>query len=209
MSSYITGAYQQMQNVYEGVKSPPYEKLDGLLSTGESYFNKLGYIPGISIMTGQAREAFGWFEVILGVSSGGLRNIAAGFQKDEAAKEKLYKQAEVDFSYAINGLGNVVRGNIEKFPLWDLYATAINKLVLVVYDFFQVRMNYGHEAASHGDTPYKNPLLRSFSQPKELEIECEQGKWFDDPSKVATHDSGDPAVSKVLDLDARLKENAF
>lgn len=157
MPSCVMDAAQSARNVYEGIKNPPYQELDAKLAQAESYLNKFGYIPGISIVSGTCREYFGYVEVLLGVSSGALRNIAAQLIKDEDAKKRLYEQAEIDFSYAINGLGNIVRGNIEKFAYWDLWALAINKLVLMTYDLIQIRMNYGHETEA-----YKHPILRSF-----------------------------------------------
>jgi len=164
MLSYITSAYTQVRDAYEGVKNPPYKEIDAKLEQIDSALNKLGWIPGISIVTGTVREGLGYVEIVGGLSGAALRNIAASFTSDKAAKESLYKQAEVELSYAINGLGNVVRGNIEKLPIWDLWAIAVNKLVLFTYDLIQFRMNYGHE-----ETTYKHPILRSFLPDQEMD----------------------------------------
>jgi hypothetical protein len=163
MVSYISSAYTQIKDAYEGVKNPPYQAIDAKLEQIESALNKLGWIPGISIVSGTVREGLGYVEILGGLAAAALRNIAASITSDKAAKERLYKQAEVELSYAINGLGNVVRGNIEKLPFWDLWAIAVNKAVLFTYDLLQVRMNYGHEEAS-----YKHPILRSFPAEQEM-----------------------------------------
>lgn len=164
MSTYIRNATQEVSDLWSVVKSPPYAQIDAKLSSVENILNKAGWIPGVSILSGTAREYLGYVELLMGAASGTMRNIAAKFSSSEEAKEKLYKQAEVDFSYCMNGLGNIVRGNVEKLPAWDVWAIGINKLILFSYDVVGLRFNYGHEVVSERDIP----LLRSFNETQKV-----------------------------------------
>lgn len=158
--SFMVRAHEQASDAWNMIKNPPYQEIDAQLSRVEGILNKLGWIPGVSYFSGEAREWLGRLQMIMGAVFGIIRNIVAKFTNDQAAKERLYKQAEVDFSYCMNGFGNVVRARIERREAWDVWNLVTNKVALFSYDAIGLRFNYGHEVMSSRDIP----LLRSFEQ---------------------------------------------
>lgn len=150
-------AKKEVLDTLEGIKNPPYQKIDEKFVQIETQLNRFGWIPVVSIGTGIARECLGLAQIVIGITYALLRHISANFTKDPEVKQKLYKQAEIEMSYVINGLGNIVRGEIERFTIWNLQAIVINKIALFLYDMTQLRMNYGYE-----DSTQKHTYMRSF-----------------------------------------------
>jgi len=158
--SFINKSINEVSDLWEMAKNPPYEAIDADLKRVDLFLNKAGLIPGVSLVTGQVRESLGYLQIVIGLALACFHQAGAKFTSDEEAKARLYKQAEIDFSYCTNGIGNVFRGNVEKAPLWAVTSMLYSKLILLAYDVVGLRLNYGHEKASPRDIP----LLRLFTE---------------------------------------------
>ena len=161
--SCVTNLYSKMRTTVaetlDSVINPDYKAIDKDLKRIEQFLNKAGWVPGVSIATGAARESMGYLEVVIGLALGCFHQAAARFARDEKTREKFYKSAEIDFSYCVNGMGNIFRGKLEQAPLWAIPALVYSKLVLVAYDAIALRLNYGHEEKEGREIQ----LLRNFA----------------------------------------------
>lgn len=161
--SFVTNLYSKMSSTvaetWDSVVNPDYKAIDKELKRIEKFLNKGGWIPGVSIATGAVRESLGYLEVVIGLSLACFHQAAARFTSDEKTREKFYKSAEIDFSYCLNGAGNVFRGKLEQAPLWAIPALIYSKLGLIAYDAIALRLNYGHEEKEGREIQ----LLRNFA----------------------------------------------
>ena len=131
----ITSLFSRMRSTVtealDSVVNPDYKAADQELKRIEKFLNKGGWIPGVSIATGAVRESLGYLEVVIGLTLACFHQVVARTTKDEKTREKFYKYAEVDFSYCLNGAGNIFRGKLEQAALWAIPALVYSKLVLI------------------------------------------------------------------------------
>ncbi|MCB1067595.1 MAG: hypothetical protein KDK56_05360 [Simkania sp.] len=161
--SFITNLYSKMHTTvsetFDSIVNPDYKAIDTDLKRIEKFLSKAGWIPGVSLATGAARESMGYLEVVIGLALGCFHQAAARLTKNEETRDKFYKSAEIDFSYCVNGMGNIFRGKLEQAPLWAIPALIYSKLVLIAYDAIALRLNYGHEEKEGREIQ----LLRNFA----------------------------------------------
>lgn len=124
---------------------PNYEKLDGHLQYIETKIaNRAGYIPGLSIFTGLARQKLGLAQIIAGIALAAFHRIFGHLSSDKEVREKFYKASIIDFTYSVNGCGNFVRGQLEQM---SLIIPLISSLAFFAYDQ-KLRLNYKSEKNS-------------------------------------------------------------
>ena len=83
------------------------------LKSFEQKLNPLGYLPGISIVSGTVRALFGIAEMISGLAK-------AAFQTMNPNRNLETQKTRIDFDIELcmHGLANIVRGVIESIPLF-------------------------------------------------------------------------------------------
>ena len=118
---------------------PNYEEIDGHLGYIETKIaNRAGYIPGLCILTGLARQKVGLVQVVAGIALAAFHGIVGYFSSDREVHEKFYKASVADITYVINGCGNFFRGYFEQM---SVIIPLIGSLALLAYDH-KFRLNY-------------------------------------------------------------------
>ncbi len=125
------------------MSSITYQKLDQRLANFENTFNKLGYIPIVSTITGSTRALYGTAELTAGI---GLQCLK-GAQYFITANPEHRNEAAAGYWYAFHGAHNINRGAIECVPV-------IGNISTILYDHILcLRMNYTFERISLDTLP--------------------------------------------------------
>lgn len=133
---------------------------DSNLAKFERILNKIDLIPIANIASGHTRSLLGTVEIAAGLGLATFRHISAGLTNDQAAKKYLYKQAEVDITYTMNGVANLFRGKYVTMRSYFFLVSILETVALFLYDRSGYRFNYAFENL----TNVQKPLLRSFNQ---------------------------------------------
>ena len=113
-----------------------YEGRELYLAGVEKIFNKLGYIPFVSIFTGATRFAIGKTLLIADVAGAILCTLGDIFKKD--ANNYAYR-ANQHIVYILHDLANLNRGFVEVWPF-------IGNFLTLFYDTLFGRFSYPVEA---------------------------------------------------------------
>lgn len=120
------------------MSSITYQKLDQRLANFENTFNKLGYIPLASTITGPIRALYGTTQVTAGVC---LHYFKAA-QYFITANPEHRNEAAAGFWYQLHGYNNISRGVVEFIPIVGNVSTILYDNVLCL------RINYTFERIS-------------------------------------------------------------
>ena len=127
-----------------------FKVLDHTCARMEHLFNKIGWIPYASWVSGSLRIAVGKIMVIAGLAMAAYKFLKGVFSNNPALAEEAGQFA----GYALHGIGNICRGFVEIFPFVNLTA--------LFYDAFVGRFCYSSEILETGVTPL-NPYHDRFA----------------------------------------------
>jgi hypothetical protein len=109
--------------------------LDYGLKSTEKVFNKAGYVPFLSTLSGAFRLIGGLIEVITGVVFSIFNAIAMAAARDPKNKDFYKKNVYLGMMYSGHGVANIVRSFVEIFPFVNLVTIKYDKVFRICYPY--------------------------------------------------------------------------
>jgi len=121
--------------------------LDSAQATLEkNVFNKAGYIPLVSTVSGILRQKLGLIQVVSSIAMAIFFAVQSLFLTSPREINAAHANAKHCLSYALHGIANMFRGGIESIPL-------LGNAVVYGYDYFEARVGYKTEPQNLRDNP--------------------------------------------------------
>lgn len=116
--------------------------LSNAIAHAEKGFNYVGYVPFVSKVSGSIRAVAGVVTMVAASIFSIIKGFEILFRQDKEKVKQCRREAKDGVNFAINGVGNIVRGVIECIPFVGNAAGAI-------YDFaIKARIAYPKENAN-------------------------------------------------------------
>ena len=120
----------------------------------ENIFNKLGYVPVVSSVSGGLREVFGATQVITGLAMTSINSLRKAYAKEETSIGQLQKKVDLSKEQVRHGIANMMRAVLEIIPFINFSC--------LCYDLAKVRIEYSliknKDAMSFSKTYMMHPL---------------------------------------------------